>query len=236
MTAPVETPSVELLTHRDTMKQVCPPWLQRGLAEKILYALALHCDIMADAIIAGVKHRFPGLYSFESLPLLGRERRIPRGRSESDAGYADRLTRFLTDHRRRGGPYAMLAQLFAYYQPNAFPIDLVYYTQGRRFHMDVDGVVTRDITGWKPDNNAAKWARWWMFFYTDQWASVPPTADELQDLKLVPRQWNAAHPFGTLILFPSTGELWGWPLGHLWGESGTWGTSGTVGFVELDSI
>lgn len=231
-----EVAETELLTHRDTMLNVSPPWLQRGLAKKILYALALHCDAFADALTAGVRQRFPGHYSFESLPLLGRERRIPRAPSETDATYAARLTTFLDAHRRRGGPYALLEQLFIRFAPDNFPIDLVYVARGRRFSMAVDGTVTRSFTTWQPDTSVAKWARWWLFYYTDRWAVTPPTDDEIAELRLIPRQWNAAHPFGKIVLLSAGGELWGWPLGHVWGEPGTWGVAPTPGAVHVIDV
>jgi len=242
-----------LLTFRDTMRSVCPPWLQRGLAEKIMYSLAVQLDAFGDALVAGVKQRFPGLYSFDSLSIIGRERRIPRGRAEADADYGERLRHFLTDHAVRGGPYAMLRQLHWYWLPALFDIELIYWN-GRRFTRDValytaalaapdatptkalEQSIVRDIVpgGWHPDTDPVHWARWWLFYYTDQWAYTPPTDEELAELKLIPRQWNAAHPLGTIVLFPSDGELWGWPLGHVWGEPGTWGvTGGTVRFIDV---
>lgn len=229
-----ETPTTTLLTFRDAIRRVSPPWLQRGLAEKILYAFGVHADGFADALVAGAKQRFPGLYTFEALPVIGRERRIPRGRSESDASYASRLAGFLASHRLRGGPYALLQQLFLYWAPANFPIDLVYYTGSPRYAMDVAGAVVRDLVTWAPDTNAAKWARWWLFYYTDQWALTPPTMLEEQELKLIPRQWNAAHPLGTIVLFATGAELWDWPPGHVWDESGVWDTTGTVRFIEVD--
>lgn len=229
-----ETASTVLLTFRDTIRRRSPPWLQRGLAEKILYSIGVLCDGFADALVAGVKQRFPGYYTYESLPLIGRERRMTRGRNETDSAYAGRLARFFTDHQLRGGPYALLSQLFIYYSPDTFPIDLVYYAGSARFHMDVAGEVTRDQVTWTPDTNAAKWARWWLFYYTEQWAATPPTDAELQDLRLIPRQWNAAHPFGYIVLFPTGAELWNWPPGHLWDESGTWDTSATSYTIEVD--
>ncbi len=229
-----ETATLELLTFRDQIRRSSPPWLQRGLAEKVLYSIGLLCDGFGDALVAGAKQRFPNYYSADSLPVLGRERRITRGRSESDAAYGERLARFLTDHRMRGGPYALLSQLFIHYTPDTFPIELVYYAAGRRFVMDVAGEVTRDATAWSPDSNAAMWARWWLFYYTDQWAVTPPTDAELQDLRLIPRQWNAAHPLGYIVLFPGDAELWNWPTGHLWNETGVWNTTGTARFIEVE--
>jgi hypothetical protein len=210
------------------------PWLQRGTAERFLYAIGLHVDVFGDTLNAALKQRFPGLYSYDSLEILGRERRIIRGRFETNAGYAARLRRWLVDHRSRGGPYALLGQLLAHYTPASFPIDLVYYS-GRRFFMDAGGAITGSLSAWTPDSNAAKWARWWLFFYTDQWSADDPTDDELEDLRLVPRQWNAAHPNGTIILYPTGSELWNYPPGHTWNESGTWNTSGHPILIDVEA-
>jgi hypothetical protein len=208
-----------LLTFRDTIRSISPPWLQTGNAEKIMYSFGVHMDLLGDAIAASVKLRFPGLYSVDSLPYLGRERRIRRGRYDSDSSYANRLQRWLDDHRRRGGPYAMLEQIHAHFAPNNFPVELVY-ASGRRFSMDVDGNIVMDDIVWTPPGpvDTLKWARWWLFYhwptpvYGDGlwgdpgtwgdggvWGSSLSPAD-VQDLRLVPREWNAAHAIGRIVL------------------------------------
>ncbi len=237
-----------LVTFRDTVRKISPPWLQRGVAEKLLYALAIQIDACADALVAGVKLRFPGVYSDESLPLLGRERRIARGRLETNVVYASRLARWLDDHRRRGGPYALLLQLFAHYAPNNFHIQLVYRS-GRRFQLDVAGAITRDEGGgFGPFESPEQWARWWLFYDWPDAVTTDGTWDDLgdwgdggvwdsslspqdvADLRLVPHEWNAAHCFGALVLLCGGAELWDYPVGT-WDDAGTWG-QGVV--VELD--
>lgn len=206
-----------LLTFRDTLKSICPPWLQRGTAEKVLYAIGVHVDGVMDALVAGIKARFPGVYTAESLPLLGRDRRIRRGRTETDAVYTARLQRWLDDHRRRGGPYALLAQLFAHYAPSSFAIELRYVT-GRRFQMDTAGNVVRGDVVWTPPGSTSQWARWWLFYdwptdvaadgiWSDPgtWSDggvwdYALTPQEVTDLRLVPREWNAAHALGWIVL------------------------------------
>lgn len=192
-------------TFRDRLRRASPPWLQHGWAEKLLYAYGAQVDAFADALVAGVKMRFPNLYSPESLPLIGRERRIARGLLEDDATYASRLTRWLDDHRRRGGPYALLAQLHAYYHPNDFPVQLIYRS-GRRYSMDVNGNVTRDDITWSPDAQPDKWARWWLLMFTDAYP-LPLSAQDTADIALIPTEWNAAHCFGSVILLPTGGEI-----------------------------
>lgn len=226
------------MTWRDRVRLVTPPWLRNGVAAKLLYAIAMQFDALTDMVTAAVKIRFPGLYSDESLPMIGRERRIRRGRVEPSATYAKRLPRWLTDHKTRGGPYAMLAQLFAYYDGNHFPIRLVYRS-GRAFDMDVDGNVTMLDVTWNPDAVPEQWARWWLIYQLPD--AIPAarkygdpglkygagatygsgfTSTEIYDLRVVPREWNAAHAIGHLVLIHlNGGAVYGIPP-HKYGEPG----------------
>lgn len=238
------------ITFRDTLNKIVPPWLQHTNGVRLLYSIGIQLDAMGDSLVAGVKLRFPNLYSAETLPLLGRERRIRHGRTEVDASYATRLRRWLTDHQRRGGPYALLAQLFAHYAPNNFAINLIYRS-GRRYRMDTAGNVIRDDITFDPDAEPAKWARWWLDYVWPGgltpavWGSgrtygtpQPPghvwgvnglTYDDVIDLRIVPKEWNAAHCFGRIILRSGNGRLWNYPP-RVWG-AGTWSTGTSV---EID--
>jgi hypothetical protein len=250
---------VAVLTFRDTLRRRSPPWLQHGRAERVLYAIGVQLDAFADALVAGARLRFPGLYSDESLPLIGRERRIPRGRYELGSTYAARLTRWLIDHRRRGGPYALLAQLHAHYAPDNFVAELVY-RNGQRYTMDASGAVVRDEVDflaeppqlWTPSTPPSQWAMWWLildwpFAVADggSWDEDPhgaawadPTSvwnfdvtpDEVDDLRQVPRDWNAAHTIGRIVLLPLVPEAWNFPTDRFWNESGRWNPHGNVEF------
>lgn len=205
-----------IITYRDTLRAICPPWLQNGLAEKVLYSIAVMLDAAGDALNAGLKIRFPNVYTDESLPLIGSERRIRRGRTEDAETYTPRLESWLTDHRRRGGPYAMLEQIYAHYRPNNFDIHLLYRS-GRRFMMSASGTITRDVL---PTGPNAQWSKWTMVYFSDAF-----TPADAADVALVPREWIAAHCIGDVVVLPTGGELWDYPLGHLWDESGVWDTA-----------
>lgn len=213
---PSAQPQTALRTFRDTIREISPVWLRGPIGGGILYAIAAQLDALTDGLRAGVKMRFPGLYSNESLPIIGRERRIRRGRFETDLTYASRLIPWLDHHRRRGGPYAMLSQLFAHYAPSNFAIEL-RYASGRRFQMDTAGAVVRGDIVWTPPG-VGGWARWWLIY---QWPNVinddgvwgdPGTwgdggvwgcdlpSAEVRDIRLVPREWNAAHSIGRVTL------------------------------------
>lgn len=240
-----DTPVPVIKKFRDTIRRLSPPWLQNGLAERILYSFGVQLDAFSDALLEGVQRRFPGYKgAYDSLAPLGRERRIYRGQLEGDAAYAARLTGFFASHRTRGGPYALLTQLYHYFAPDYFQIDLIYYS-GRRFTLDktlldggasVDEAITRDDVTWTPDTDSARWARWWLLYYTDQWAVTPPTAEEIAELRLVPRQWNAAHPIGTIVLLPTTGGFWNaLDPAETWnGGAATWDDVGTPYYIEVE--
>lgn len=207
-------------TFRDYIRRISPPWLRIGWAEKLLYAYAIQLDVLGDALTAAIKLRFPNFYSNETLPLIGRERRITRGLDESDESYATRLRRWLDDHRHRGGPYAMLAQLYAFYAPNNFPIVLLY-RNGRRFTMAPDGTITTDVVTWHPDANPAMWARWWLYFYTSRYA--PPLSDaDASSLRTVPSEWNNGHCIGRVCVLGPGVEQWNYPLGRKWNRHVKW--------------
>jgi hypothetical protein len=233
--------TIELQTFRDTLRRIVPPWLRRGTALRLLYSFGVVLDACADATVAGVKLRFPG-YLPEALPLLGRERRIARGRNEPDDLYAPRLMRWLVDHRMRGGPYAMLAQLYAHYASAPIAMEL-QYRSGRRFRMAADGTIARDIGGWN-DGDPAQWARWILRLYLatpsvdgGTWDGDPgarawndPTTvwdyemspEDVADYTLIPREWNAAHCIGVVELVPTDIEQWDDPA-HTWDTaSGRW--------------
>lgn len=237
--------SKPLLTFRDTLRKICPPWLQHGFAERLLYPIGAHLDILGDALVAGIKLRFPNEYSAESLPWLGRERRIRRGINESDEIYGNRMRRWLDDHARRGGPYAMLAQLYAHYAAAPFEIELVNFNGGR-YTLATDGTITHDVIVWAPDTDADHWARWWLLYHwptpvTDDgvWEDPGTWGDggawgtglslaEVEDLRTIPAEWNSAHTQGTIVLIGPGGELWGSP--GVWGDPGVWGGGETTQF------
>ncbi len=238
-----------LTTFRDTLRRISPPWLQGAIASRILFAIGVHVDGFADALVAGVKLRFPGAYSPESLPFIGRERRIARGPNEADGTYAERLTRWLTDHRRRGGPYALLSQLFGFWAAASFAIELIYVS-GRRYSLDTSGNVTRDDISWS-GTDAAHWAQWWLFYH---WPTLVPddgvwgdpgdwgdggvwgsglTGAEVAEIKLVPVAWNSAHPFGTIVLLHDPDSLlWGYPI-RTWGSGWHWAGVGGPARINI---
>jgi hypothetical protein len=232
--------------YRDRLRDIAPSWLRSGIAGKILFAFGLMLDVLIELTTASITYRFPGVYGPDSLPYIGRDRRIRRGRSEPNANYAARLTTWLDLHATRGGPYALLEQLHAYYAfSGRFPISLVYET-GRCFTLDPDtGAITyTDLASWTSDN-PAKWARWTLYYEWPEpveddglwgdagtWGEddflwgVNLSIDDAADIRLIPQEWNAGHPLGRIYLMHGEADVWGFPPG-LWGEDvEVWGGTG----------
>jgi hypothetical protein len=232
-------------TFRDAVLRVTPRWLQNRNASRLLYAMAAQLDAVVDGVTAGIEMTMPGRYSDETLPIHGRQRRIRRGPSESAESYATRLKRWWGDHRRRGGPYAMLEQVRAFWAPSEFDVALVYRS-GRRFQMDGDtGAVTIDDIDWSNlDDDPDKWARWWLFYEWPEsiaadgsWESdgvwddggvwdSDLTVEDVANIRAVPEDWNNMHCFGTVVLLSDGRELWDYP-GGTWDEpDGVWASEG----------
>jgi len=206
--------NVELLVFREAIRAASPLWLATGYNEKILYSAHALLDATGAATQQGILCRFPGVALDESLPYIGKERRIRRGLYEDNPTYADRLRYWLRDHRFRGGPYALLNQLYLHYKPHGFPIDLIY-ASGKRYSITatnptpVESMIVWSQTG------SLKWAQWTLIYYTDQFSGAL-TPDQIADLASIPREWNAAHAIGTIIVLPTGGELWDSPPPAAW--------------------
>lgn len=211
-------------TFRDLARKFSPPWLQTGNAEKIIYAMSMQVDAVANALDAAIKIRYPNLYSAESLPLIGRQRRIRRGPNESAEAYGMRLRRWLDDHRRRGGPHALLEQLRAYFLPIKFPMHLIYRS-GARYVMGEDGAIERDVIS---SEQFPQWARWWLLLYSDDLAVTDA------ELAAVPQEWIAAHMLGEVIVMRSDSVLWDYPPEELWDDpERMWDTPDNVQRVAI---
>lgn len=165
-----------------TLVELMPPWLRRTNGARLLSAIGAVIDGLYDRSVDGVALRFPEAdMDANALAMLGSERRIRRGPGEPASTYAVRLLPWWSDHRARGGPYALLRQLRAYFVPmlGRAPIDVVYHSgTRRRVAQDSDDVV-RDAITWGADGSA-RWAQVWIFFHVPD--EVPYTVElETQD-------------------------------------------------------
>jgi len=218
-------------TFRDVMEQTVPVWLLGRVGRRYLYAHQVQADAAGDALVAGVQTRFPGYYSNESLPTIGRERRILRGLFESSENYAARLRTWFDTHAHRGSALAMLEQLYLHWAPNNFPIQLIARS-GLMHTLAVDGTITRSQISWNPDATPDRWAQWWLIMYTDFYGNSP-SVDDVNDIRAIPWAWNSAHTQGHIILLPTGAELWNSPDPIQWSSPGTWNSTIAPIYIEV---
>ena len=195
-----------MTTFRSIVRYLAPRWATRDRVldqetdSRVLYSVAVTLDAMAERVRLGVLSRFPGLGPADSLPVLGRDRRIVRGPAESESNYVLRLKRWLDDHRTRGNAWALLEQIRGYLSPYAVRVRTVD-EHGNWHTIDRDGTrSTYRASAWDWDGSAlsAAHSRFWVLIYA--------TAD--------------AKPWARLAPWGEPGEVWG-AAGKTWGSTAT---------------
>ena len=245
----------------DHLRRIMPPWLRRRVASALVGAIGEQVDIAAQRTALGVKLRFPSPgVDGRALAYVGRERRIRRGPVETDDRYARRLLLWWSSHRGRGGPYALLEQVYAYILGwLTARVDVVYQSGTRRW-MDTDGVITADSIAWG-GHGGDQWSHAWVVFHvpdsieigsyylvtsdgdyivTSDGARIVATRtiapdsitpEEEEVFTSIVREWSAAHlPYITVVLLWSTRRLWNYPQ-----PVPTWAEWGASGALWGDS-
>lgn len=175
------------------------------MGRKFLWTIGLILDGAHDMLVDGVLARFPGYGTTEALPHIGNDRLIDRGPTEPDVGYASRLSRAFDTWRNAGGPYALLDNLRAYFEPTPIPVRVV---SDRNVWHEIDPV-TAEVTRTK-----ASLFNWiW-----DPYSLLP-----------APRWWR-----GWVIIDASDGRWTQWLVGDpdiFVGDGHTVGSTATIGEV-----
>lgn len=127
------------LNFRNTLLRIVPHWLSADEGGKVLHVLGLLVDASAERLRQGLDARFPSRTGPSALALIGQDRGIQRGRSETDAHYAARLKawRYPRGHRVRGSAFALLEQISEYWGAIA---DWVIDANGTRHDRSAAGV------------------------------------------------------------------------------------------------
>jgi hypothetical protein len=188
---------------RTAFYKFLPWWLTEDEGEKVWFSLGLIVDAFLERLRQGALARFPEYCPPDALKYHGRDRKIVRGIQETDAAFAERLIRWLDDHKVRGNPYALMEQLRAYCGGN-----IMVRTVDRRgnwFTIAADGTKSAVLkTGnWDwDDGGTERWARFWVIIYS-----------------LNGTPWSVSESWGSTTLWSS--GVWGTP-------GATIGTTATV--------
>ena len=247
-----------------TLKSILPAWLKGSNAVNLVEAIGEQFDELADSAAQAVHLRFPNFRPTsnkwddghtwdeaglvwdgavgESLKYIGRDRKIRRGRRESDSAFGTRILPWWDEHKQRGNVPALLRQLHGYYGDSPFEITCVS-RNGTRHVIDAAGDITRDVIEFEPDLTPNLWSRLWLFYaqppgVTDDGIWDDPgywddggtwdsnlTVAEVDEIRTVPRDWLAAHIAQVqLVLLVESSLFWDYPPGQVWDGPGlVWG-------------
>lgn len=104
------------ISWRHLFRWCVPWWLSEGEGGAVLHSLALLKDATMMRARLALEARFPSRSPEDGLSLLGQDRLIYRGRTETSEHYAGRLIQWRSrGHRLRGTAYALLSQISEYY-------------------------------------------------------------------------------------------------------------------------
>lgn len=154
---------------RTIFYKLVPSWLSTGEGEKVLFALGTVKDMVTERLRLGLEARFPTRASKSAQAYIGADRGIVRGRSESNAQYAERLVRwrYPRGHRVRGNALALLEQVWAYFaRVPVASIDI----RGNKYVRDTDGAETitqGESWDWDGTGASPNWARFWLVLFAD---------------------------------------------------------------------
>lgn len=206
-------------------KAILPPWLMRTEGLKVIGGIADVIDDHRDRTVAGVKLRFPGLYTDEGVDKIGRERRLRRGPKESAPVFAARLQRWWLDHSTRGNAYALLEQMFAYLLgANVPPFEVISYN-GLRHTIDANQDITRDSITWGTDETG-NWSQVWVFIY---YPNTVISDAVVEQFAAIVHDWLAAHTIGHLVIILDETRLWDYPQPVPdWNDTWYWETEAVV--------
>lgn len=199
-------------------------------------------DIISNDARAAAVVGMPNALQPDALPAIGYERQLPRGPSESDAQYAERLRTAWDAWKLAGTPLAILLQLEILYP--GIPIVIVQQAV-RAFSLNpdrtlpaIDRLVIYVLPGggWTFDNNGGLplseglWSRFGLLFpgpLPPAWSPVaPPTSmtnpslNEVNQITEIVLKWKAAKATYMGIQVRVSGIIWDWPTTQDWNDAG----------------
>lgn len=149
---------------RTIFKHLVPSWLIEGDGERVLWTLAILKDATLERMRQGLEARMPTRAGPSALALLGDDRGIPRGRSETDAHYARRLIawRYPRGHRVRGSAFALLEQIGVYWGGVKCWTISARGNLHERTAAGVESYSYGNAWDWDGAPSTPRWARFWV--------------------------------------------------------------------------
>lgn len=221
---------------RDLLRRWVPPWLSdrasQGLTVgwRVLWSGAALADALVEHADQAHDAKLPGIGSPTALGLIGEDRAIFRGRTDTDEAYALKLRQWIERWSAAGQAYGLARELQDYLGPVSGSTEL--YTV--RVWNRAGTVVTRDAAGntSRIEPGASSWTWDWdsqshperSGWWSDLWVVVTPipwdlvthwqsstTAwglrapqSEVSAVREIGATWKGAHSFLRAVLFAPT--------------------------------
>ena len=226
------------------LERIVPWWLRNrpGLDRgyKYIWASAVMCDAMIDALMQGVQAAWPGFGTPTALTEIGGTRGIVRGLSDTPDEYAARLRSWLDDYARMGSDESIARGLHEYLRGR--PMVRVVDRHGQWTEVDTSGNLRTFSAAWDWDSVSDPTAATdrptdiWIVVYGSaylhqpDWVSldsghgVGHTAPigEVDQAVAILKQWKPAHNWIRCVLWvddPSELD----PEGAIGLPDGNWG-------------
>lgn len=189
------------VTFRSIGEKISAAWLTRGAGRLVGFGLDLLLDAYTRRLELGHLARLPEngpngeTAPPDALVALGRDDRVIRGRSETDAQYAARLKRSLPDRRKYGTAFSLIRRIAEYMGEDSGVVVKTVDNAGNWYMRDADGVYSSYLEqgNWNWDGQPNAWSRFWVII----------------------------HPAGIFTTGPSWGDGSTWGGGKRWGVTMT---------------
>lgn len=161
---------------RQYFPHAVPSWLSEGDGGLLLHVISTMLDLQVQRTREGLEARLPSRAGTSALALIGPDRGILQGRSETDAHYAQRLIgwRYPRGHRVRGNAFGLLDQIAEYWGGvRCWTIDTNDTWHGRGVASFTSLIFSRDAESYRYDSELAffnwdttdpdvDWSRFWV--------------------------------------------------------------------------
>ena len=219
-------------TYKQLEAQLSPTWMRRPYGAAWHTAMGDAKDNLQSAAADAACARMPGLAPADALPMLGDERGIEAGPSESSAAYRERLRLSHSAWRDSGCARSLLSQLVALGMSNV-ELDTKL---GLLWTLAPDGTAVMTRAAGPVDIDSPLWSSFvaWLQVPPSGWSPPPASNDPRVDqIRRVIGRWKPAFSTCVGIYLLVSGESWGWAPNHptpsdpgLWGNApGVWGGS-----------
>lgn len=161
---------------RHSADRVSPGWLRGAVGSRLTWAIYLPIDAACDAVVRGVKARFPGYGQDDALAYVGADRGIRRAPNEPAARYVVRLQQWWETWKRAGSARSVLEQLWTYIGGDSTKAVRTWSNSGARDTVNTLGFQHVLFSpAWDWDGNVAAWSRFWTVVYPGALWSAGPT-------------------------------------------------------------